>query len=57
MGLVDGSLLCLDLCLGIEKYFFEKFPTQIESIAVFEEHCVIAGSLCGRINLYDLEET
>jgi len=55
IGLVDGAIIIIDLILGIEKYFLEKHPTQITSMAFYEDKSLISGSICGRVNVSDLE--
>lgn len=55
VGLVDGAIVILDLALGLEKYFVEKHPAAITSIAFFEEKVLISGSIDGRVNLCDLD--
>jgi WD40 repeat protein len=55
VGLVDGAIVVIDLTLGIEKFFLEKHPTSISSMAFYENKSLISGSICGRINISDLE--
>ena len=55
IGLIDGAIIIIDLILGVEKYFLEKHPTQITSIAFYEDKSIISGSICGRVNVQDLE--
>jgi hypothetical protein len=35
VGLVDGAIVVIDLALGVEKYFIEKHPAAVSSIAFF----------------------
>lgn len=55
VGLVDGAIIIIDLILGIEKHFLEKHPTAISCIAFYENKALISGSICGRVNVSDLE--
>ena len=55
MGLVDGAIVIIDLIIGIEKHFLEKHPTAISSIAFYDDKALISGSICGRVNVADLE--
>lgn len=55
VGLMDGAIVVLDLALGMEKYFLEKHPAAVSSIAFFEEKVIISGSIDGRVNLCDLD--
>jgi hypothetical protein len=52
---MDGAIIILDLALGMEKYFVEKHPCAVSSIAIFEDKVLISGSIDGRVNLCDLE--
>jgi hypothetical protein len=52
---VDGAIIIIDLVLGVEKLFLEKHPTSITSMAFFENKSLISGSICGRVNISDLE--
>lgn len=54
IGLIDGAIIIIDLILGLEKYFLEKHPTQITSMAFYEDKCLISGSIDGRVNISDL---
>lgn len=36
VGLLDGAVVVIDLVLGIEKYFIEKHPSAVTSIAIYE---------------------
>jgi len=53
--LIDGAIIVIDLALGLEKYFVEKHPAAVSSIAFFEEKVLISGSIDGKVNLCDLE--
>ena len=55
VGLVDGAIVVIDLTLGIEKFFLEKHPSEITSIAFYENKAILSGSVCGRVNISDLE--
>lgn len=55
VGLMDGAIVVIDLALGMEKYFLEKHPAAITSLAFYEDKVLISGSVDGRINLCDLE--
>ena len=55
VGLLDGAIIILDLVLGMEKYFVEKHPAAVTSIAFFEDKVLISGSVDGRVNLCDLD--
>lgn len=55
IGLIDGAIVLVDFILNIEKHFLEKHPTQITSMAFFEDKTLISGSICGRVNLSDIE--
>jgi len=55
IGLIDGAIIVIDLALGLEKYFVEKHPAAVSSIAFFEEKVLISGSIDGKVNLCDLE--
>jgi WD40 repeat protein len=55
VGLIDGAIVIIDLALGLEKYFVEKHPSAVTSIAFYEEKVLISGSIDGKINLCDLE--
>jgi len=55
LGLLDGAIVIIDLALGMEKYFLEKHPTAISSLAFYEEKVLISGSIDGRVNLCDLD--
>lgn len=35
LGLKDGAIVVLDLILGFEKYFLEKHPMEVTSLAFF----------------------
>ena len=41
--------------LGVEKFFLEKHPAEVTSLAFFEDKSLISGSVDGRVNLTDLE--
>lgn len=45
----------IDLALGLEKFFVEKHPAAVTSIAFYEEKVLISGSIDGKVNLCDLE--
>ena len=45
----------LDLVLGIEKWFLEKHPGEITTMAVWEDRVLISGSVDGRINVQEME--
>ena len=55
VGLIDGAIIIIDLILGIEKHFLEKHPSQITTMAFWEDKCLISGSVDGRVNLTDIE--
>ena len=55
IGLVDGAILVFDLALGVEKYFIEKHPMAVTSLAFYEERILMSGSVDGRVNLCDLD--
>ncbi len=55
VGLLDGAIIILDLVLGLEKYFVEKHPAAVTSIAFYEDKVLISGSVDGRVNLCDLD--
>lgn len=55
LGLLDGAVIVLDLALGMEKYFIEKHPAAITSLAFYEDKVLISGSVDGRVNLCDLD--
>lgn len=55
LGLVDGAVVVIDLVLGVEKFFLEKHPAEVTSLAFFEDKSLISGSVDGRVNLTDLE--
>ena len=55
VGLIDGAIVIIDLILGIEKHFLEKHPTAITSMAFYDNKALISGSICGRVNISDLE--
>lgn len=55
LGLLDGAIIIIDLILGVERAFLEKMPTQVVALSIWEDRVLIAGSLCGRINIYELE--
>ena len=55
VGLIDGAIIVIDLALGLEKYFVEKHPAAVTSIAFYEEKVLISGSIDGKVNLCDLE--
>lgn len=55
IGLMDGGIVVIDLALGIEKYFLEKHPAAVTSIAFYEDKVLISGSIDGRVNLCDLD--
>lgn len=52
---MDGAIIVIDLVLGIEKLFLEKHPTSITTMAFYENKSLISGSICGRVNISDLE--
>jgi hypothetical protein len=45
----------LDLVLGVEKYFLEKHPGEITTLAFWEDRVLFSGSIDGRVNLQELE--
>ena len=53
--MLDGAIIILDLVLGLEKYFVEKHPAAVTSIAFYEDKVLISGSVDGRVNLCDLD--
>jgi len=55
VGLIDGAIIVIDLALGLEKFFVEKHPAAVTSIAFYEEKVLISGSIDGKVNLCDLE--
>ena len=55
VGLIDGAIIVIDLALGLEKFFIEKHPAAVTSIAFYEEKVLISGSIDGKVNLCDLE--
>ena len=55
VGLVDGAIVIIDMLLGIEKHFLEKHPSSISTLAFYENRALISGSICGRVNISDLE--
>jgi len=55
VGLMDGAIIILDLALGMEKFFLEKHPAAITSLAFYEDKVLISGSIDGRVNLCDLD--
>ena len=55
VGLVDGAIIIIDLILGVERLFLEKHPTAISTMAFFEDKALISGSICGRVNVSDLD--
>ena len=55
IGMIDGAIVVLDLQLGIEKFFVEKHPMAITSIAFYEDKVLVSGSVDGRVNLCDLD--
>jgi hypothetical protein len=55
VGLIDGAIIIIDLVLGIEKFFIEKHPTAICALAFYEDRILVSGSICGRVNLCDLD--
>lgn len=55
VGLMDGAIVVIDLALGMEKFFLEKHPTAVSSLAFYEDKVLISGSIDGRVNLCDLD--
>lgn len=55
LGLLDGAIVVLDLALGMEKFFIEKHPAAITSLAFYEDKVLVSGSIDGRVNLCDLD--
>jgi WD40 repeat protein len=55
LGLLDGAIVVLDLALGMEKFFIEKHPGAVTSLAFYEDKVLISGSVDGRVNLCDLD--
>lgn len=55
VGLIDGAIVVIDLVLGIEKHFLEKHPTAVTTMSFYENKALISGSVCGRVNISDLE--
>ena len=47
--------MVLDLALGMEKFFVEKHPAAITSLAFYEDKVLVSGSIDGRVNLCDLD--
>jgi WD40 repeat protein len=56
VGLIDGAIIIIDLILGVEKHFLEKHPSEVSSIAFWEDKVVMSGSIDGRVNIINLEE-
>lgn len=56
VGLIDGSLILVDLILGMEKRFLEKHPAEISALAFWDDKVLISGSIDGRVNISDLED-
>jgi len=56
VGLIDGAIILIDLNLGLERQFLEKHPSEITTLAFWEDRVLISGSVDGRVNLNDLEE-
>ena len=54
--MVDGAIVVIDLVLGLEKFFLEKHPAEVTSLAFFEDRSLISGSVDGRVNLTELEK-
>jgi len=52
---MDGAIVVIDLVLGMEKFFIEKHPAAVSSIAFYEDKVLISGSIDGRVNLCDLD--
>lgn len=44
------------MILGLEKSFLEKHPSEITSLAFWEDKVLFSGSVSGRVNIYDLED-
>lgn len=55
VGLQDGAIVVLDLVLGVERWFLEKHPGEVTTMAFWEERVLISGSLDGRVNVQELE--
>ena len=55
VGLLDGAIVVIDLAIGMEKYFLEKHPSAITSLAFYEDKVLVSGSVDGRVNLCDLD--
>jgi len=55
VGLVDGAIVIIDLVLGVERLFLEKHPTAISTMSFYESRALISGSICGRVNIQDLD--
>lgn len=55
VGLIDGAIILIDLIVGVEKHFFEKHPAAISSLAFYKDKAVISGSICGRVNISDID--
>jgi len=53
---VDGAIVLIDMILGMERKFMEKHPSEITALAFYDDKVLISGSICGRVNLSDLEE-
>lgn len=47
LGLKDGAIIVLDLILGFEKFFLEKHPMEITSLAFYEDKVLVSGSVDG----------
>lgn len=55
VGLIDGALVIIDLVLGVEKHFLEKHPSEISTLAFYDNKALVSGSICGRVNISDLD--
>jgi WD40 repeat protein len=56
VGLIDGAIILIDMILGMERRFLEKHPSEISALCFWDDKVLISGSICGRINLTDLED-
>ena len=54
VGMIDGGIVIIDLILWLEKYFLEKHPAKITSMAFHEYKSLISVSVDGRVNISDL---
>ena len=55
VGLSDGSIIVLDIGLGIEKYNLNKHPMAVSTLTYMDDKFLISGSVDGSVHFYDLE--